>query len=366
MAIGILGGIAAGAVGSAINAGIDYGFSSLNWNKQKQYEQETYARNRADYLSDLANERKYNSPQQMINRIREAGLNPNLINGGQLMSAQASSAAQPMSLGQSMSPDPVTSQPIASGIPAFADAITRSRKADSEIAQIKLSNEHKSIEIAYLRAEKELGLQKTAAAINESISRIQKNLSDITVNNSTIEVNGIRVDLISSQIDKNVKESALIHAKTVVENLNADKLRKVLPYVQAMQERELEYKRAATDLAKEQCVLASRQADLAFVEEMKTQGLLDAGYCDAVITQIKSSSQHSASSAKNLDTQTDWKPYDSKSARRSANAQIVGSISGLIRDLALAGAAVSKSIPKSTAGVTTANYAGSGLEPLGW
>lgn len=366
MSIGILGGIATSVVGSAVNAGLDYGFSSLNWNKQKQYEQETYARNRADYLSDLVEERKYNSPQEIINRIREAGLNPNLINGGQLVSAQASSGAQPMSLGQSMSPDPVTSQSIASGVPAFADSITRSRKADSEIAQIKLSNEYKSIEIAYLRAEKDLGLQKTAATVNESISRVQKNLSDITVNNSVIEVNGKRIDLISSQIDKNIKESALIHAKTVVENLNSDKLRKILPYVQAMQERELEYKRASTDLAREQCVLASNKADLAFVEKLKLEGLLDAGYCDAVIAQINSSSQQSISSSKNLDTQTEWKPYDSKSSRRSANAQIIGSIGGLIRDVALAGAAVSQSIPKGTSGVSTQNFIGSGLEPLGW
>lgn len=331
MSIGILGGIAAGAVGSAINAGIDYGFSSLNWNKQKQYEQETYNRNRADYLSDLANERKYNSPQEIINRIREAGLNPNLINGGQLVSAQASSGTQPMSLGQSMSPDPVTSQPIASGIPAFADSVTRARKADSEIAQIKLSNEYKSIEIAYLRLEKELGLQKTAAQINESIANIQKKLSDITVNNSTIEINGKRIDLISSQIDKNVKEAALIHAKTIVENLNADKLRKILPYVQQMQESELALKTAHRDLAIEQCVLTSRQAELAFVEQLKVQGLLDAGYCDVVIAEMNAR-------IGNTTEDTQYIGHRAKSQRRSANAQIVQGAASLITSLAIAGA----------------------------
>ena len=97
----------------------------------------------------------------------------------------------------------------------------------------------------------------------------------------------------------------------------------------------------------------------------KTRGLL-CRYCDAVIAQINSSSQQSISSSKNLDTQTEWKPYDSKSSRRSANAQIIGSIGGLIRDVALAGAAVSQSIPKGTSGVSTQNFIGSGLEPLGW
>lgn len=47
----------------------------------QDFQRETYARQRADALADFHSTAKYNSPEQQMNRLRQAGLNPNLVYG---------------------------------------------------------------------------------------------------------------------------------------------------------------------------------------------------------------------------------------------------------------------------------------------
>jgi hypothetical protein len=48
---------------------------------QRHHALKDYQRNRADALSDFNMANRYNSPQEQMNRLREAGLNPNLVYG---------------------------------------------------------------------------------------------------------------------------------------------------------------------------------------------------------------------------------------------------------------------------------------------
>lgn len=350
--VGLMAALTGGAVlGQGLKSGIDYGFSSLNWLKQVKQEQQTYERNRADYLADLENERKYNSPKEMINRIREAGLNPNLINGGQLVSAGASSGATPMPMGSTQSPDPVVSDNLANTVIASSNASANFLKAKEEIASIKLSNEYKKIENQYLRQEKELSLKKTQAEIDSSLADAKKKLSDIDVNNSTITINGKHVNLIDSQIDINNREAFLVQAKTLIANLDAIKLAIMLPYVKDMQLAELQLKRANTDLARQQAITASEQANLYFAEALAKNSLVDAGWADAVVQQLKSSSAQSTASAGNLEEDTKYIGHRAKSQRRSANAQTMMGIASLINSLANAGTSIYSTYSGSSAGV---------------
>ena len=245
----VLGAAGIGLLGNLVTTGINYGIQQQNWNQQVAYEQATYDRNRRDYLADLENERAYNSAQAQIDRIREAGLNTNLLNGGSLVSGQGSSAATPMSMGAAMSMSPVRMGDFSSGVAASSDAMVKQRKLDEELYSIQLSNSYKEIELQYLHIEKNLANAETIARTDEQLASAKKHLSDIDVNNSTIEVNGKRIELISSQIDKNVREAALIQAKTVVENLNADKLRSILPYVADLQKAELVLREARPSIS---------------------------------------------------------------------------------------------------------------------
>lgn len=49
--------------------------------KERKWNQEDYAQQRADALADFERTNQYNSPQQQMVRLRQAGLNPNLVYG---------------------------------------------------------------------------------------------------------------------------------------------------------------------------------------------------------------------------------------------------------------------------------------------
>lgn len=67
----------AGLVGQGINA-ISQG--SIN-KKTRQYNREMYAQQRKDAISDFNMQNAYNSPQAQMERLKSAGLNPNLVYG---------------------------------------------------------------------------------------------------------------------------------------------------------------------------------------------------------------------------------------------------------------------------------------------
>lgn len=71
----------ASAAGALVNGAIDY-FSTKSTNEDaKATAKETYAKERADALTDQRTTNAYNSPAEQMNRLRQAGLNPNLVYG---------------------------------------------------------------------------------------------------------------------------------------------------------------------------------------------------------------------------------------------------------------------------------------------
>lgn len=71
--------IPAGA--SVVNAGIN-AFAASNLNKKTQkFSREMYDRQREDALADYTRQNDYNSPRAQMARLKEAGLNPNLVYG---------------------------------------------------------------------------------------------------------------------------------------------------------------------------------------------------------------------------------------------------------------------------------------------
>lgn len=76
------------AAANIIGAGLDFANSALNRRSvSKQNEQDRahaiamYERQRADNLADWTRQNEYNSPEQQMERLRQAGLNPNLVYG---------------------------------------------------------------------------------------------------------------------------------------------------------------------------------------------------------------------------------------------------------------------------------------------
>lgn len=69
----VTGAVASGVADAGLNVGMYY--------LQRHHAKKDYERQRQDALSDFNMANRYNSPQEQMNRLREAGLNPHLVYG---------------------------------------------------------------------------------------------------------------------------------------------------------------------------------------------------------------------------------------------------------------------------------------------
>lgn len=70
----------AAAAQVAVSA-INYASAANTNKKQRKWMDEAYAKQRADALADWTMQNQYNSPAEQMKRLKEAGLNPNLVYG---------------------------------------------------------------------------------------------------------------------------------------------------------------------------------------------------------------------------------------------------------------------------------------------
>lgn len=129
MPLGAILGAAAPALISALGQGFNVG-SAQNINKKtQQWNEKMYGIQRADALSDWAMQNSYNHPSSQMARLREAGLNPNMVYGSG--SVVANSQSQPRSSDtKSWSPQvPQVNIPEALG--AFQDFRLRQAQVDN-------------------------------------------------------------------------------------------------------------------------------------------------------------------------------------------------------------------------------------------
>jgi len=86
--------VAALAAGAALGGGAINAASTGNQNrKNREFTREMYGRQRADALADYHMQNAYNTPQEQMKRLQQAGLNPNLVYGNGA-DAQGGSVAQ--------------------------------------------------------------------------------------------------------------------------------------------------------------------------------------------------------------------------------------------------------------------------------
>lgn len=124
-----MGAPAAGLIGGLINSA-----SSLWANKQdKKYADKAYAREKADNIEFFNMQNEYNSPQAQMQRLQDAGLNPNLIYG-----KNAGGAAGSAQAGSLKTPD---TQPVKHRSPELGNGIQNlSMYYDFEIKQAQADN----------------------------------------------------------------------------------------------------------------------------------------------------------------------------------------------------------------------------------
>lgn len=77
----LVGAAIASGVGDLLGQGINAGLTGATNKASRRYNTYMYDRQRADALSDYTMQNAYNSPTSQMARLREAGLNPNLVYG---------------------------------------------------------------------------------------------------------------------------------------------------------------------------------------------------------------------------------------------------------------------------------------------
>lgn len=265
-------GLAAGIIGGAITGGIGLQ-NQKNQRKQNQedrdFQREMYAWSHFDALEDWRRVNDYNHPSQQMQRLREAGLNPNLIYGkgadvtaGMISAPKASGSNQPAPF---MSPN---------FVPAAIDAYNNTR-----MVQAQVDNLDQNVKV---QAQEEILKQAQVAKTLTDNAKGQfdleqaKQLQDSVVLRAQLENERIDTE-IDVLLDRNAREE-LANSTNVTLTLNKilteEEQRKKLqlenattPYQVTKLRAEIEQLQALTDNTKLDGVIKS------FDAEMRKQGI---------------------------------------------------------------------------------------------
>lgn len=337
---------AATAIGAGISAAGSIGAGFINQsmnNKQfkraSHWNEKMYHQNLADQRKLIQEQRQYESPIEQLKRLREAGLNPNLLSGA--FGGPSASVTQPVSAGSApvvgSNPMPDFGATLASGFHQFASGIDTSNltqmklmKGQAELEKLQSETEYQKIVNEFAEAKEKMTLAKGQQEILESLARIKNFAAEISLKNSQIELNGHQIHLIDKNADLATQNQQLAAAKTFMTNLNAEKLQKLMPYLQSQAEAEFYLTRAKGDAAAMAANLSYEQASLASINAMKELELIQHGYADALVADIKS--------------QANYRNEDAKYIKRRANAaawQVGANYLQAVGDIALGAARLS-------------------------
>jgi hypothetical protein len=177
--------IAAPLIGQGINA-----VSQLLTNRsQKKYAQSAYAQQRKDSLADYTMQNEYNSPQKQMERLKMAGLNPNLAYG----SVNTTSAPIRSTDAKSYSPQApqIDTSSIQSGLMNQYDIDIKKEQANNLRTQNTVQIQDALLKAAQILATNQ-GTKKSAFDLSmaeslkeNSLQVAQANLKNIQANTQT-------------------------------------------------------------------------------------------------------------------------------------------------------------------------------------
>lgn len=187
---------AAAAIGGGLQLASSVGSNAYNQgqtNKARSWSEKMYAKQLQDNL-------RMSSPQFQIERLRQSGLNPNLMyQGEQTTSPSSYSNSEPFSGGYDVSKLADTSL-----IQAQIDNI----KADTDLK--KADAKKRGVETDTLEAQLSVLPQRQQLELDNLRADFDKKLSDITVNDWTISKIETEIKEIYAQVDNIMAETDLI------------------------------------------------------------------------------------------------------------------------------------------------------------
>lgn len=174
------------AAAPLIGGGLDALSTGAQNRKSREFSREMYARTKADNLDFWNQQNKYNAPQAQMQRLKEAGLNPNLVYGGSGNSGQAASIPTPdVQSAQFRTPD-------------FTSAFSQSANNLAEFQNMDIRQAQLDNLFSQGSVLKQEALLK-AAQIGETIARTTRSQFDLDF---ASELRNTSADFLRTQVDK--------------------------------------------------------------------------------------------------------------------------------------------------------------------
>lgn len=272
-------------IGTALSAvaSIASAASNRRFQKKTMREQNEFNSSEAQVTREWNEQMDNTKYQRQVADMQAAGVNPALaMNGG--VTTQATSNATASS---------------GSGIPGGLDLSSVMQMA-VQMQQLKLqkklidSQANKNNADAN-KTNKETSWidQLNSANIDKIRADIDKTFSDISVNDSTIELNGHKIDmydaqtgLYTAQMSTEDKKQQLLASQTAVNNLTAEKMKLLMPYVVKYQKSIIALNEAQTEKARQDAYAAYASACNSFAQAAVSEGILDADYYNKMGVKI--------------------------------------------------------------------------------
>lgn len=241
---------------------------------------------------------KYQSIGAQMRQYREYGLNPALLAGGVSVGSTPSSpaaagssvtgatASSPLVSGAAASSSPLgaamSAIPEIAGLAQIAASISKTRaeakKIEKETSWIDDINTTNIENLRSMISERMSNIERNSAQINEISQGIKESVKRCSVMDSQIRVN-------DSVVDLNLSETQLNEFKQHVENLNAQSIQKMLPYIQARQEAEIALTNAKTNESKFMAEQLMYEANLKMLKGLVEADLISEGYYNNIVEQ---------------------------------------------------------------------------------
>lgn len=225
------GVLAAVKAAPLIGAGVNAAISGLQNIGQRAYERKMYNRQRKDALADWNMQNTYNSPEQQMQRLKEAGLNPNLVygTGSVVANSQSMPRATDMKVGQ---PQPIEVNPN-NILQQYAQTKNTEQNTDNLKKQNQLLDEQiKFYSANTLNKLKDTDVKVFNLAKGESLLKYDLQAADSNVRRMDAQTNKLYWDVAMS-MDEN-KRRWLMSQPTIDKTLQQIQLMKAqqskIPY----------------------------------------------------------------------------------------------------------------------------------------
>jgi len=197
-------GAAAGLIGQGINAV----FTKNANRRNQQLAQEAYTRERQDNLADWTRQNAYNHPSEQMKRLKEAGLNPNLVYG-----SGATTTAGSVSSAKQQVPD---NQPLQANLGGIVQQFVQTMQMQQATDNLREINKNLVLKQQLQKGQ----ILRTDIAADRDQLLLESLPETINLTQTGLQLkNNLTNTQITFQTDENIRRAALT-TQSLKEGLN--------------------------------------------------------------------------------------------------------------------------------------------------